>query len=272
VHDGAIRGNLSRMDELVVPSELCRNAITDSDAVVDAAVWLINHMCEHIGFTDLGNADVLDFGCGVRFTQAFLNRGVPIKSYVGVDVSRDVTDFLRASVFDPRFEYVHLDAHNDRYNPTGKPLAGLTLPELEHRRFDLICLFSVFTHLAPDDYVAMLSLLRRFVRGDGWLFYTLFINERTEGGHGYADRMSRALGASDDPRVIEAIEAAINERGTTDAAPPDFIDADPCEPMLYAVYSRTHALDLIKGTGWKVHSVSPPDEHLQHHIVCAPET
>jgi SAM-dependent methyltransferase len=260
------------MDELVVPSELCRNAITDSVAVVDAAVWLINHMCEHIGVTDLHNTDLLDFGCGVRFTQAFLNRELPIKKYVGVDVSRDVINFLHANVSDPRFEYFHLDAHNDRYNPTGRPLAGLSVPELEHRRFDLICLFSVFTHLAPDDYVAMLSLLRPFVRADGRLFYTLFINEPTEGGHGYVDRMNRALGASDDPRVIAAIEAAINERGTTDGSPPDFIDADPCAPMLYAVYSRRRALELIEGTGWRLVSVSPPDEHLQHHIVCEPDT
>ncbi len=157
------------MDELVVPSELCRNAIRDPVAVVDASVWLIGHMCEHIGASDLGDLDVLDFGCGVRFTQAFLNRGVPIKHYVGVDVSRPVIDFLRSNVSDPRFEFFHLDARNERYNPTGQPLSEMTVPETEGRRFDLICLFSVFTHLAPADYVAMLRLLRRFVQPDGRL-------------------------------------------------------------------------------------------------------
>ncbi len=261
---------MSVVDELVVPSELCRNAITDANAVVDAAVWLINHMCEHVGVPDLGDTDVLDFGCGVRFTQAFLNRGVPIKRYVGVDVSRPVIDFLRARVSDPRFEYFHLDAHNDQYNPTGKPLPDLTVPEIEDRRFDLICLFSVFTHLGPGDYVAMLSLLRRFVRAGGRLFYTLFVNERTAGGHGYVDGMSRALSQSEDPQVAEAIAAYIAARGT-DGEPPDFFDADPREPMRWAVYSRRHALELIEGTGWSVLSVSPPDVHLQHHIVCAPE-
>jgi hypothetical protein len=28
---------------------------------------------------------------------------------------------------------------------------------------------------------------------------------------------------------------------------------------------------LIDGTGWKLLDVSPPDAHLQHHIVCAPD-
>src|SRR5437879_6008232 len=130
-------GQCGSVDELVVPSELCRNAIGDADAVVDAAAWLIRHMSEHLGVNDLGGLEVLDFGCGVRFTQAFLNRSVPIKRYVGVDVSRPVIDFLRSSVSDPRFEYFHLDAQNDLYNPAGTPLADMTVPEIEGRCFDL---------------------------------------------------------------------------------------------------------------------------------------
>jgi SAM-dependent methyltransferase len=254
-----------RVDELVVPSELCRNKIADPVDVVDAAVWLIGHMCEHLGVSDLGDLDVLDFGCGVRFTQAFLNRNVPIKSYVGVDVSSPVIDFLRSNVSDPRFEFFHLDAQNDLYNPTGRPLSEMTVDGVEGRRFDLICLFSVFTHLAPVDYVAMLKLLRRFVRPDGRLFYTLFIDERTTGGHGYIDRVSRIF-SSDDPRVKEAIVSSV----ATSGEPPDFRDAEPNKPLMVALYSRRHAIELIDGTGWDLLSVSPPDVHLQHHILCAP--
>jgi SAM-dependent methyltransferase len=253
------------MDELVVPSELCRNKIRDQVAVVDGAVWLMNHMCEHIGVTDLGDLDVLDFGCGVRFTQAIVNRGVPIKRYVGVDVSRAVIDFLRANVTDPRCEYFHLDAYNELYNPTGTALSELTVPEIEGRRFDLICLFSVFTHLAPADYVAMLRLLRGFIKPDGRLFYTLFINERTDGGHGYTDRLAGLIATrSETPRLTEAM--AVSKRGV----PPDFKDADPSMPLKVALYSRSHALELIEGTGWTVLEVAPPDLHLQHHIVCEP--
>ena len=255
------------MDELVVPSELCRNLVRDPVAALDAAVWLIDHMCEHIGVTDLGGIDVLDFGCGVRFTQAFLNRGVPIKHYVGVDVSHPVIDFLQSNVSDPRFEFCHLDAHNELYNPTGQPLSKLTVPEIEGRQFDLICLFSVFTHLEPSDYAAMLRLLRRFVKPDGRLFYTLFINERTDGGHGYVDRLGAAVAASQDPSVKERLVSAIAKREGV----PDFSDADPREPLLVALYSRPHALELIDDTGWELLDVFPPDVHLQHHIVCAPK-
>ncbi len=255
------------MDELVLPSGFARNApILDQARAVEGAEWLIGHMSEHIGVPDLGAVGVLDVGCGVRFTQAFLNRGLPIKHYVGVDVSRKVIDFLRANVSDPRFEFFHLDAQNDLYNATGQPLAEMTIPEIDDRRFDLICLFSVFTHLAPPDYVAMLQLLRRFIQPDGRLFYTLFVRERSEGGHGYVDRMARAMETSDDPRVKEAITSSMQNR----REPPDFEDIDRSAPLRVAMYSRRHALELIDGTGWEVLSVSPPDVHLQHHIVCSP--
>jgi SAM-dependent methyltransferase len=251
------------VDELVVPSELCRNAIGNPEA---GAVWLIGHMCEHIGAKDLAGLDVLDFGCGVRFTQAFLNRGVPIKHYVGVDVSRDVIEFLHANVSDPRFEYFHLNAHNESYNPNGQPLSELTVPEIEGRRFDLICMFSVITHMVPADYLAMLKLLRRVIKPDGKLFYTLFINERTDGGHGYVDQLTRAMAASNDARMKDPVGARMARGGE----PPDFVDSWAGKGMMCALYSRRHALELIDGTGWKVLSVSDPDRLLQHQIVCAP--
>jgi SAM-dependent methyltransferase len=256
-----------RVDELVVPSGPCRNASDDPVAVVDSAVDLIDHMCAHIGIPDLGELDVLDFGCGVRFTQAFLNRGVPIGHYVGVDVSHTVIDFLRSHVLDPRFEFFHLDAHNGLYNPTGQPLSELTVPEIEGRRFDLICLFSVFTHLAPPDYTAMLRLLRRFVKPDGRLFYTLFINERTDGGLGYIDRLGAAMAKSQDPRMHAPSASDVGGERTV----PAFRDGDPNKPLLVALYSRAHAMELIDDTGWRVLEVSPPILDMQHHIVCAPD-
>ena len=58
---------------------------------------------------------------------------------------------------DSRFEFHHLPASNDLYNPDGTPLGEFERLPAELEAFDLICLFSVFTHLAPDDYVATCS-------------------------------------------------------------------------------------------------------------------
>ena len=43
---------------------------------------------ERLGLRDLSESDVLDVGCRVRFTQAIINRDIPILSYTGVDVHR----------------------------------------------------------------------------------------------------------------------------------------------------------------------------------------
>lgn len=76
------------------------------------------------------------------------------------------------------------------------------------------------THMVPDDDIAMLRLLRRFVKPDGRLFYTLFINEKTDGGHGYVDHLSRAMAKANDRRMKEMIGARMAKR-----EPPDFVDA-----------------------------------------------
>jgi SAM-dependent methyltransferase len=246
--------------ELHVPLRFRRGARKlEEDESIDSAVWLIGHMCEHVGVDDLRDTEVLDFGCGVKFTQAFLNHSLPVKRYVGVDVYGEMIEFLRANVHDPRFEYHHIDAHNALYNPGGRPLADATMP-LAGRTFDLICLFSVFTHLAPDDYQTMLRRLRPHVRANGRLFFTLYINERTDGGHGLIDRWVRGLS----PDVKDSL------RGPAVAAPAPFCDLDPSKPLLHAVYTAPYARELIEGTGWEVLALSPPDVHIQHHIVCAP--
>ena len=144
----------------MVPPDLYRNAIPNGEAALDSAVWLIDHMCGLIGTPDLGQLDVLDFGCGVRFTQVFVNRGVPIGRYVGVDVSREVVDFLRAKVSDPRFEYFHLDAHNERYNPTGRPLAELSVPEIEPCAVGAVPAGGVGLEIGPN---AALNLCALFI-------------------------------------------------------------------------------------------------------------
>jgi SAM-dependent methyltransferase len=253
--------------KLHVPADLRQGAWRgDEEKSVDSAVWLIRHMCEQLGLSDLGDSDVLDFGCGVKFTQAFVNRGIPVKRYVGVDVNSDMITFLREHVRDPRFEYHHLDAHNALYNPKGQPFSEVIPLPIDGQRFDVICLFSVFTHLAPHDYHIMLKLLRRFAKPGGWLFFTLFIDERTEAGYGLIDQLDKAVRDMPERRRIEPGEegAQISESGEA------FKDLHPRQPLKWAVYSERHARDLITGTGWRAVSLSPPDEYVQHHFVCQP--
>jgi SAM-dependent methyltransferase len=148
--------------------------------------------------------------------------------------------------------------HNEMYNPEGLPLSELGALSLPSASFDIICLFSVFTHLAPHDYPAMLRLLRPFVKTDGKIMYSLFINEPTEGGHGLYDFLRNS------PKFGSTIRQGDSV--------PDFVDVDSENPLRWAVYSRDYALSLLNGTGWELESLTDPivDGQIQHHIVCRP--
>jgi SAM-dependent methyltransferase len=246
-----------------IPARLRRSAITDEKATITGAAALLEQLCDLVGVEDLSQCDVLDVGCGVKFTQAILNHGIPIKSYTGVDVYREMIDFLRSNVDNPRFEYHHVDVRNDLYSPDGPPMTVGTDLGLGDRTFDVICLYSVFTHLPPSDYVTMLKLVRRHSRPDGRLVYTLFIDELTERGHGLMDSLQRTLSQGRNDHAPNA--AADAKRQVL-----PFRDLDPNRPLMYALYSREHAQELIEGTGWEPLRLVPPTEHAQHVFVCRP--
>jgi SAM-dependent methyltransferase len=246
-----------------IPPSLRRSAITDELATVKGAVALLEQLCDLVGVNDLARCDVLDVGCGVKFTQAILNHDVPIGSYTGVDVYAEMIEFLRSNVDDPRFEYHHVDVRNELYNPDALPMTPHTDLGIGDRMFDVICLYSVFTHLSPSDYMTMLKVLRRHIRADGRLVYTLFIDELTDEGYGLMDSLQRTVaeGMTD----LRSSAAANAPRRVV-----PFRDVDPSRPLTYALYSREYAHELIGGNGWKPLQLVPPTEHAQHIFVCRP--
>jgi SAM-dependent methyltransferase len=160
---------------LNVPEELDRNsAQVRAQGAENTGEAIISLVAETLGRADLGDRHVLDVGCGVRFTQAIINREIPIGSYTGVDVCKPLIDYLQAEVTDPRFTFAWWDVHNDQYNPHGRPMPDHeSLPVTGP--FDIICLFSVFTHLFPDDSFLLLKMMRKVVDDDGALVFTTFI-------------------------------------------------------------------------------------------------
>jgi SAM-dependent methyltransferase len=221
---------------LTIPDELHRNAPVVHDlGPENTGSALIQLATECLGLKDLSASDVLDVGCGVRFTQTLINRDIPIRSYAGVDVHRPLVDYLRQHVDDPRFSFSHWNAHNAKYNPEGvriTPQARLPVDGT----FDVIWLFSVFTHLEPSDANALLAILRRHVRVGGALFFSAFLDDSID----------------------------------------SFEDRLPEHPLSYACYAERYMRALVEANGWSVSSVSPPSPKeaplIQHHFVCRPTT
>lgn len=194
---------------------------------------LIELAMRRCGFSSLSDKDVLDVGCGVRFTQAIINREIAIKSYTGVEAYKPIVDFLneRVAAHDNRFRFIHWNVRNAMYNPEGAQLSRLTVLPLTEQ-FDLIWLFSVFTHLSPDDAISMLSILRKHIRSNGRLLFSAFIDEDLAG---FEDRVKDA-------------------------------------PLLNAYYGKTYMESLIEQTGWKTEGAFDKDEqnYIQHYFVCSP--
>jgi SAM-dependent methyltransferase len=250
------------MARLEVPRRLNRSAYLDQEEHRRSARVLLGLLAEALGRDDLGGLDVLDVGCGTKFSEAIVNDGLEVGSYHGADVNREVIEHLRANNPDPRFSYHHVPVRNELYNPDAPDMDVDTDLGCGDRTFDLICLFSVFTHLAPHDYPVMLQMLRRYARPDGTLFFTVFIDELTEGGHSYPDIVDRRMGGP------ESGVSLADRQASRKVVP--YVDADPSRPLTYAIYSRQHALELIDGTGWEVVEVRDPIREAQHQVICRP--
>ncbi len=233
---------------LDVPEKYQRGPRQTEDLAVSSAVEMLGRVAGLVGAEDLADVSMLDVGCGVKFSQAVLNRNVAMGRYVGIDVSPRIIEFLASAVTDARMAYRHFDARNERYNPRGTPMAELTELPLDGEQFDVICLFSVFTHLDPADYVAMLRLLRPHIAPTGRLLYSIFLDEPTEGGHGLRD----GLASGPVPKTET------------------YRDLNPARPLYKALYARQHAIDLTAGTGWAIERIEDPTPTVQHLVIGRP--
>lgn len=215
---------------LSIPPELRRGGRRrNEEALVESGRVVLDLMKRRVGLTGYEDIDLLDVGCGCKVTQAILEYDIPIRSYVGVDVFRPLMDYLSRAITDPRFSFFHVDFENDMYNPRGVRMSPDVPLPIGGKRFPLISLFSVFTHLAPHDFEAMLRMLRHHIEPDGRLFFTAFIDCATE---------------------------------------TPFVDANGDQPLKWAVYGEREARRLIAESGWEILSFHPPEPHIQHHFVC----
>jgi SAM-dependent methyltransferase len=159
--------------QLMVPERFNKNAAEVQVLGTEATTgtWLIEYMCERLGVPSLAALDVLDFGCGCRFADAIVNNNLPIGSYAGIDVDREMIAWLTENILDPRLSFHHWEARNPGYNPSGFPLTPAVQLPTGGRTFDVICMFSVITHQLPADTKTLFRILRRYVRPRGRMFF-----------------------------------------------------------------------------------------------------
>jgi SAM-dependent methyltransferase len=223
---------MANLDCIAVPSHLQRNAPDVlAVGVEQTGDSLLRGLARRIGRLDLAGLDLLDIGCGVRFTQTLINRHLAFASYTGVEVFLPIVEWLKEHVEsrDERFRFVHWNVHHAMYNPKAPRMDTYeTIPVDD--AYDVVMGYSLFTHLPPDDAACMLRLARMVVRPHGYLFFTAFCDDSI----------------------------------------PQFEDRVPEKPLLKAYYNNLYLEDLITNTGWTLVSYKPPGGHMMDSFLCQP--
>jgi SAM-dependent methyltransferase len=220
------------LQSIAVPDRLQRNAPDILEkGIEETGEVLLNLLARRISRDHLAGLDLLDIGCGVRFTQTLINRDLPFSSYTGIEVSRPIVDWLKENVekYDDRFHFVHWNVRNSMYNKQAPEVdAQVTFPV--DCDYDVVMGFSLVTHLGPSDAAHIFQLARKAVRPRGFLFFSAFCDD------------------------------AIDE----------FEDRVPGKPLLQAYYNKSYLQELVRRAGWTIISVEAPNAYMMDSFLCKP--
>ncbi|MGI9048078.1 MAG: methyltransferase domain-containing protein [Rubrobacteraceae bacterium] len=124
---------------------------------------------------------VLDVGCGSgRMARHFLDYIEPPGRYVGMDIQRPFIEWCNEHLggANGAFEFYHQDIYNGGYNPGGKIRASEYRFPFEDGSFDAIILYSVFTHLLPEDAGNYMREVARLLKPGGRCYSTWYLLTR----------------------------------------------------------------------------------------------
>jgi SAM-dependent methyltransferase len=229
------KGYFMKMTHIEIPSQFQRNSPKVlALGVENSGSTIINRGNQLMGYADLSGKEVLDIGCGVRFTQTIINRDLPIKSYTGIDIHEPLIRYLVDNVQDSRFSFYYWHIYNEMYNTAGQKLTKRTrLPLPQDKKFDVIWMYSVITHTYPWDTEYLLSILRRYIKKDGGLLFSAFLDSN-----------------------IDTFEDRIKD-----------------QPLLTAYYNENFLRRIISKTGWQAESLYDKwgDGVTQNLLLCRPK-
>ncbi len=133
----------------------------------------VEWMVENLGLSPKSN--VLDMGCATgRIATGILDRVGEIRKYSGVDIQERFLRWPRSYITPehPNFQFIRLDLKNAWYNPEGKEIGDNLYLPFGDDEFDIICLFSVFTHMLTDDVRNYLKEFHRILHPEGKILMT----------------------------------------------------------------------------------------------------
>lgn len=150
---------------------------------VRGSAWRQVVLLRHYGLgTD---TRLLEIGCGIgrlAYELGIRSLGIgphPVLTaghYDGFDISKRAITWLNQN-YAPvlrNFSFTHLDIANARYNPSGTDGATTTHFPFADASYDMVCAFSVFTHMVSEEIQRYLAETRRVLAPGGRAVVTVF--------------------------------------------------------------------------------------------------
>jgi len=122
-------------------------------------------------------SDLLEIGCGCGRLAIPVSGLLEDGSYTGMDIDRPSLQACRNNrlLNRPEFRFQLLDIYNGVYNPGGQLSPATYVFPYDANRFDVVFLFSVFTHILPDGVANYVREIGRMLRTGGRCLFSAFL-------------------------------------------------------------------------------------------------
>src|SRR6188508_3249240 len=160
-----------RLEDFVPPQEL----FSARKDYAEVAQQLFDALVEVSGVR--AGERVLDVGCGAgRVAAPLVDHLGPEGSYEGFDRDAGRIAFCneRIAPLHPRFRFQAVEVFNSRRQKGNEPAGEFTFPYPDND-FDLVFLFSVFTHMLPDGVERYMAEIARVLKPGGRTVITWFL-------------------------------------------------------------------------------------------------
>lgn len=165
--------------DTVLPAKywrFCGPEFSQDGYFLASAIAEAQRLINSFGLT--ANSSVLDIGCGFgRLPIGLVKQVENLHQYVGIDVSKKAIRWCQRFITtrQPNFQFIHIDVKNTRYNPRGQAINTAFQLPFADQSFDIIYLYSVFSHMGLEDVRVYLQEFRRLLKLSGKIFLTTFI-------------------------------------------------------------------------------------------------
>ncbi len=126
--------------------------------------------------------EILDIGCGIGRSAVALTDFLNSKGkYVGFDVVEKGIKWCTKNISGnfPNFHFQYIPLKNDLYSATGKRPEDFIFP-YQDNRYDVVFLFSVFTHMQESETDHYLNEIYRVLKHGGVCLATFFVYNEFE--------------------------------------------------------------------------------------------